>query len=75
MAKFIELNKKKGGILVNVDAIKTVIPLKCGYFVIDNTSTDKVCFSDANAKIVLDNTDDLILAEETYEEIKEMLKC
>ena len=75
MAKFIELNKKKGGILVNVDAIKTIIPLKCGYFAIDNTNTEKVCFSDANAKIVLDNTDDLILAEETYEEIKEMLKC
>ena len=75
MAKFIELNKNKGGILVNVDAIKTVIPLKCGYFAIDTTSTDKVCFTDANAKIVLDNTDDLILAEETYEEIKEMLKC
>ena len=72
MAKFIELNKEKGGILVNVNAIKTVIPLKLGYWAYDNTE-NKMCFSDANAKIVLEHTEDVILAQETYEEIKKRI--
>ena len=73
MTKFIELNKKKGGILVNTDAIKIVIPIHGGCLTF-NTSSMIPDFEKGNSKIVLNCTEDVIIAEETYEEIKEMLK-
>ena len=73
MAKFIELNKTKGGILVNTDAIKVVIPINGGCLTF-NTGSMIPDFEKGNSKIVLNCTEDVIIAEETYEEIKEMLK-
>lgn len=73
MVKFIELNKKKGGILVNVDSIKAIIPIKIGCFSFQQSSVTPI-FEDGNSKIILSHTEDVIIAEETYEEIKEMLK-
>lgn len=74
MTKFIELNRTKGGILVNTDAIKTVIPINGGCFQYNENHPCQMAFVECNTKVILENTEDVILAEETYEEIKELLK-
>ena len=71
MAKFIELNQEDCSILVNTEAIQTIIPLGGGKFVFDGF---KCGYIEGNTKICLKGTDDVIICRETYEEIKELLK-
>lgn len=67
MAKFIELIQKDCKILVNTEAIQTIIPLDGGRFVFDGLKCDYI---EGNTKICLKGTDDVIICQENYEEIK-----
>ena len=67
MTKFIELNQEDCSILVNTEAIQTIIPLDGGNFVFDGS---KCGYIKGNTKICLKGTNDVIICRETYEKIK-----
>ena len=67
MTKFIELNQDGCKVLVNTEAIQTIIPLDDGRFVFDGFGCGYI---DGNTKICLKGTDDVVICQESYEEIK-----
>ena len=67
MTKFIELIQDGCKVLVNTEAIQTIIPLEGGRFVFDGFKCGYIV---GNTKICLKGTDDVVICLETYEEIK-----
>ena len=70
MTKFIELNQGGCKVLVNTEAIQTIMPLDGGNFIFDSFRRGYI---EGNTKICLKSTDDVIICRETYEKIKKRI--